>query len=177
MKTFFLSLFIVSVSFADVVENVIVDTSQAPSNYVVSYDLNTTGDWYYVEAVLSDNAGVDYQFAIGESKNYNRSKTPNLPVVFGPFYNESTINAYLNISSNYSFSFKIGRPLSIQNAKLKIIASKEKPVGKLWQEITAAAPWSGRRGLQSVVFDNKIWVLGGRNSSDYKNDVWSSPPE
>ncbi len=165
------ALFITSVAFANVVENVLVDTSQAPSNYVVSYDLNTTGDWYYVEAVLSDNDGVDYQFAIGESRNPDRNKSPNFPAVFAPFDNEYTINTYLNTSSNYFFSFKIGRPLSIQNAKLKIIATKAKPIGKLWKEITTAAPWNGRNGHQSVVFDNKIWVIGG----GYKNDVWSSP--
>ena len=139
-----IALLITSVAIADVVENVVVDTSQAPSNYVVSYDLNTTGDWYYVEAVISDNDGADYQFAIGESRNPDRNKSPNFPAVFAPFDNEYTINTYLNTSSNYFFSFKIGRPLLIQNAKLKIIASKEKPIGILWKEITDAASWDGR---------------------------------
>jgi hypothetical protein len=43
-----------------------------------------------------------------------------------------------------------------------------------WTEVTSAAAWSGRRGHASVVFNNKIWVLGGETSSGSKNDVWSS---
>ncbi|MEM2618527.1 MAG: DUF2341 domain-containing protein, partial [Candidatus Hadarchaeales archaeon] len=39
---------------------------------------------------------------------------------------------------------------------------------------TSAAGWSGRYSHTSVVFDNKIWVLGGYASSGYKNDVWYS---
>ena len=167
-----IALLITSAAFADVVENVAVDTSQAPSNYVVSYDLNTTGDWYYVEAVLSDNDGSDYQFAIGESRNPDRSSLPNSPIVFAPFNNEYTINAYLNINSNYSFSFKLGRPLSIQNAKLKIIATKEKPVGKLWKEITADAPWSDRSSHQSIAFDNRIWVIAIVQMNEHSKISW-----
>jgi len=58
----------------------------------------------------------------------------------------------------------------------KIIVSKEKPIGKSWKEVTSAAPWRGRRGHQCVTFDNKIWLIGGEDS-DYKNDVWCTPPE
>ena len=44
-----------------------------------------------------------------------------------------------------------------------------------WTVATEAAPWSGRFGHTSVVFDNKIWVIGGSSSSDgYKEDVWYS---
>ena len=41
---------------------------------------------------------------------------------------------------------------------------------KRWQCATENAGWSGRYGHTSVVFDNKMWVLGG----GYKNDVWYS---
>jgi Kelch motif len=35
--------------------------------------------------------------------------------------------------------------------------------------------WSFRYGLSSIVWNNKIWVMGGYdNSSSYKNDVWYS---
>ena len=44
------------------------------------------------------------------------------------------------------------------------------PVGFSWQQSTASADWSARVGKTSVVFDNKIWVLGG----SFRNDVWSS---
>ena len=51
-----------------------------------------------------------------------------------------------------------------------------------WTQETASAKWSARNSHTSVVFNNKIWVLGGnsgrfiiRPSNHYKNDVWSSP--
>jgi len=40
-----------------------------------------------------------------------------------------------------------------------------------WRLATSSAGWSPRYGHTSVVFDNKIWVLGGY---DYRNDVWYS---
>jgi hypothetical protein len=43
-----------------------------------------------------------------------------------------------------------------------------------WNLATANAEWSGRAGHTSVVFDNKMWVIGGADSSDYRNDVWYS---
>jgi hypothetical protein len=43
-----------------------------------------------------------------------------------------------------------------------------------WNLATANAGWSGRAGHTSVVFGNKIWVIGGADSSDYRNDVWYS---
>ena len=48
--------------------------------------------------------------------------------------------------------------------------------GTNWTEATAgSAGWSIRQDHTSIVFDNKIWVLGGSlNTSTYYNDVWSS---
>ena len=42
-----------------------------------------------------------------------------------------------------------------------------------WIEATIAAAWSARRAHSSVVFDDKIWVMGG-NAGGVKNDVWYS---
>ena len=42
-------------------------------------------------------------------------------------------------------------------------------VGASWQQSTALADWTARCCHSSVVFDNRIWVLGGNY-----NDVWSS---
>jgi hypothetical protein len=45
----------------------------------------------------------------------------------------------------------------------------------LWQLATSTAGWSARSSHTSVVFDNKIWVLGGFTyPSLYHNDVWYS---
>ena len=42
-----------------------------------------------------------------------------------------------------------------------------------WQK--SASVWGGRDGHASVVFQDKIWVIGGRDKDDQStNDVWSS---
>ncbi len=43
-----------------------------------------------------------------------------------------------------------------------------------WHCATASAQWSARYGHTAVVFDNKIWVLGGTDANGKKNDVWYS---
>ena len=42
-----------------------------------------------------------------------------------------------------------------------------------WTQSTSNAPWSARHSHTSLVFNNKIWVLGG-NDGSRKNDVWHS---
>lgn len=54
--------------------------------------------------------------------------------------------------------------------------------GTDWNLSTAAAAWPARRNHSLVVFDNKLWVIGGAESSGradktptrFYNDVWSS---
>lgn len=41
--------------------------------------------------------------------------------------------------------------------------------------VTNAAGFSGRGNHTSVVFNDKIWVVGGWDGISRKNDVWSSP--
>lgn len=51
--------------------------------------------------------------------------------------------------------------------------------GANWTEATPKAGWSPRGEHTSVVFDEKIWVLGGQSrTGEYWNDVWYSglPP-
>ena len=43
-----------------------------------------------------------------------------------------------------------------------------------WSEAVASAPWGARRSSACVVFNDKLWILGGYNGSSYKRDVWSS---
>lgn len=53
--------------------------------------------------------------------------------------------------------------------------------GLNWSRILPSAPWAPRMSMQTVVFDNKLWVIGGQSpiadSSgvyNYFNDVWCS---
>jgi hypothetical protein len=46
--------------------------------------------------------------------------------------------------------------------------------GISWQQATPAAEFSPRSDHSSFVYQDKIWVIGGRNSHDYFYDVWYS---
>jgi leucine-zipper-like transcriptional regulator 1 len=48
--------------------------------------------------------------------------------------------------------------------------------GKDWERIVSFAPWTARSGHSVVVFDNKLWIIGGVNFFErkLKNDVWYS---
>jgi leucine-zipper-like transcriptional regulator 1 len=43
-----------------------------------------------------------------------------------------------------------------------------------WKQATGSAAFPPRIGHSSVVFDNRIWVIGGSDSTVLKNDVWYS---
>lgn len=44
--------------------------------------------------------------------------------------------------------------------------------GVTWTQEVAAAPWSARHSHTSLVFNNKLWIIGGTVGGD---EVWSSP--
>ena len=47
--------------------------------------------------------------------------------------------------------------------------------GSTWTEATSTAAWAARNYVRSVVYDNKIWVMGGLKTGVVRtNDVWYS---
>jgi hypothetical protein len=47
--------------------------------------------------------------------------------------------------------------------------------GKTWMQRVAKAPWEGRHTAGWVVFDNKMWIVGGdANQKHYQSDVWNT---
>jgi hypothetical protein len=46
--------------------------------------------------------------------------------------------------------------------------------GSTWTQATASAAWSDRGHHTSLVYDNKMWVIGGVGSGSRYNDVYSS---
>ena len=48
------------------------------------------------------------------------------------------------------------------------------PDGITWTEETAAAGFAGRYGHRGVVFDGKMYIMGGADATQEYNDVWSS---
>jgi hypothetical protein len=49
--------------------------------------------------------------------------------------------------------------------------------GVHWEQVTESAPWHERLWFSSVVYRDRIWVLGGWSNNPAQNwgDVWSSP--
>ena len=45
--------------------------------------------------------------------------------------------------------------------------------GSTWTQATSAAAWPARDAHTTVVFNNKMWVIGGYDGA-YRNDVWYS---
>ena len=43
-----------------------------------------------------------------------------------------------------------------------------------WYQKTSSAGWTARKGHTVVVFNGKIWLFGGKDTSGYRNDVWYS---
>ena len=48
--------------------------------------------------------------------------------------------------------------------------------GEHWTQVTAHAPWPGRIWFSSVVYRDRMWLLGGWSDNPNRNwnDVWSS---
>ncbi|WP_273568769.1 Kelch repeat-containing protein [Maribacter halichondriae] len=44
--------------------------------------------------------------------------------------------------------------------------------GNNWTQALAQAPFSPRRGHSTVVYDDKLWVIGGIDDSGYSNEIW-----
>lgn len=45
---------------------------------------------------------------------------------------------------------------------------------KTWNLVMQNAPWSGRRSSAGVVFNNKMWIMGGDCTGTSGNDIWNS---
>jgi len=65
----------------------------------------------------------------------------------------------------------IGRLNDFENkGENNIWTSKD---GMTWNKFNEQIPWTGREDFESVVFKDKIWVLGGMDSNwRWRNDVW-----
>ena len=49
-------------------------------------------------------------------------------------------------------------------------------LGKDWKQAVATAEWPRREGHSALVFEDKMWILGGGDSVEYvyRSDVWYS---
>jgi len=166
-----------------------IHTYAAPGAYTVS--LNVSNAYGY--NVLTKVDYIDIGFpptVVGITIPYNTTVL-NTPMWF---------NATADGATSYLWDFGDGTNSTAQNFKKsftaegdyfvtltamnvygnttigrEVLARKNVVVsdGKEWAQATAAAGWSARHDHTSVVYDDKMWVLGGADST-YKNDVWWS---
>jgi len=129
----------------------VVDTGgtfrDAADPKTVQYTATNTGAWYFHIAVI----GTDRQIIDGSQRNHHVNVYLDGLYVYSPSHPDTHTP-----SSNKVFQAQIGTAAN----------------GKSWTMETAVAGWSPRRAHEVVVFQNKLWVLGG---DGYRNDVWGSP--
>ena len=46
--------------------------------------------------------------------------------------------------------------------------------GSVWHQVTAGATWSRRTSFRSLVYNNKVWILGGWISGTSTDEVWNT---
>ncbi|WP_273568773.1 Kelch repeat-containing protein [Maribacter halichondriae] len=120
------------------------------------------------EASIDPNGdAVNYTFSLGETINSIKPYATDIAAT------QFAITERLNLKSDYYWKVtaednKSGITESaINQFTTRGLNLPEDPI--LWH-----APFSKRSGHTSVVFQNKIWVIGGYDGESYKNDIWYS---
>ncbi|WP_165780164.1 choice-of-anchor D domain-containing protein [Leptospira hartskeerlii] len=99
--------------------------------------------------------------------------------------------SWMLVNSNPPWGYRTYHSSLVFNNKMWVIGGSEKTDGNVyyrrndawsssdgvtWTKETNSAPWLGREQFGAVVFDNKIWVMGGETNTSptFANDVWYS---
>ena len=46
--------------------------------------------------------------------------------------------------------------------------------GSSWSKATDCGPFGERYGSNTLSFNGKMWLIGGNNKGQFKNDVWNT---
>ena len=106
----------------------------------------------------------------------------------GDVWSTSDLNTWTNETNSTLFSARIGHQVVVYNGKMYLIGGNDgQPMndiysssnGSTWSEIRAyeynsTECFKGRSGHQVVVYNGKMYLIGGYDGSVFKNDVWSS---
>ncbi len=80
--------------------------------------------------------------------------------------NQATTAITLAVSGDYSFALEVSDGTFATSNSVNVVVNE-------WELVKSPASWSARFGHQSVVFQNKLWLMGG-DDGGYNNDVWYS---
>ena len=155
-----------------------VFTSKTEFSITFPVDVDIVGNRSDIINVQKKNDGDSFTTLTSDQRFINVDRT-----------NPKKINITLvngEEAATYTQVWKVVFPQgTMQTAKIGIINSAELNTNEVrpiltdlygWERVRAISDkkWSERSRHTSVVFKNKIWVLGGYDGTDYLNDVWSS---
>src|SRR3989339_11285 len=137
-------------------------------------------DTTYVDNSLAESGTYEYLVSALDKQNNEGKKSLTITVVF--------INRLQLATNNPAFGQRWEHSSVAFDGKMWVIGGTNGGTssnykndvwysvdGVTWTQAIASASFSPRRGHASLVFDNKMWVIGGFDSNyDRKNDVWYS---
>jgi len=137
----------------------------APDNLATIYETTPTLDW-------TDVTDADrYRLQLSTSDDFAT------PLVDDASLTESTWTAVtqLDVDGTYYWRVVQRNPDGAWSDWSEVFSFSISSPEPTWHLATESAPWSARYVHASVVFDDKIWVLGGCGAdATRKNDVWFS---
>ncbi len=142
-------------------------------------------------------AGIQEKiFLLAGDNNYNSISSSGTSQAFKDVWSSGDGINWTQIQAAAQWGNRTKQQAVYFNNKLWVIGGKDHPQqgynykndvwssvdGVTWTQVTANAPWSARGDHSVVVYQNKLWVMGGYNTNNqptitatYYNDVWSSP--
>ncbi|MGD2087086.1 MAG: kelch repeat-containing protein [Candidatus Aminicenantes bacterium] len=165
-----------------------IDSFKADPDYGVRFGDNVTLSWKTESATscsispfgnVQKNGSMDINPAVttsyqltAQGKNGPRYKTVTV-IPLKPGWNETTKQCPLNSQTRpLVLGFKEKQRLfAMADGTTRSVYSSDD--GAAWNAVTLEAGWTGRSGCGGCVFQDKLWLMGGKNSH-YLNDVWNS---
>lgn len=158
---------------SEILDQVSETPNQAPEAFTLiavsdgATDVDVIPDFLWNAAVDSDRDSITYELFVDDNSNPTTSMASTinetnftleerLPLNQELFWKVVASDSKGNTTSSETFSF------TTRNLQIP-----ETPV-------TANAAFSARRDHTSVVFDNKMWVIGGYDGFSHLNDIWQS---
>ena len=129
----------------------------------VTFDDGSGSKIWVIGGVTPPGGGVSEVWKSADGANWSAATTT---AAFGARWGHTSL-----INGSPTSMWVIGGRSS-SSAYLNDVWSS--PDGVTWNQTTAAANFSYRENHASVLFNGKMWVIGGGDASNLFNDVWSS---